>query len=230
VRGDRRSTDLRSQRDAGFSLIELLVAMGLFGLLSSILLGAALSTSKASTDTSKLGGVGEETRTAMERMTRELRQAATLRNVQLAAADNDGTRFTLWTDFNGNQCLNAQASDPEALTYAWNSTTGKLTLSAVIGGQTKTDLVLAATVTSFTLDLNSSYWQYDTDHNGTTTWQELDASSIGDHDPRTFTDAELRRIDLVRLSMTATDGTHTVNYSTRVDLRNRTLDGDLTPC
>jgi hypothetical protein len=223
------------------SLVEVLVAIGLFGVLGSLLLGVALSTAKITDHTRQVTNIGEESRAGLGRMSRELRQATRLTRVNLPQATNDSTRFTLWADFNGNKCIDVQGADPEQLTYVWNPTTRRLTLTATVAGTTAagsspsppvtyTERLLAATVSSFTLDLNSSAWQYDNNQDGTTTSQEIDSSPIGDGDPNVFTDAELERIDLMELSLTATDGTHALKYATRVNLRNQNQDTEMLPC
>ena len=219
-----------SRGDAGVSLVEVLVAIGLFGVLGSLLLGVALSTVKVTDSTRQVATIGEESRAGMERMSRELRQTARLTSVNLPEAANDSTRFTLWADFNGNKCIDVNGVDPEELTYVWNPTTRRLTLTASVSGTTYTERLLAATVSSFTLALNSSSWQYDDDVDGTTTWRELNSSPIGDGIATNFTDAELERIDLMELDLTATDGTHTFRYTTSVDLRNQNQDTEMRPC
>ena len=218
------------RHDAGVSLVEILVAIGLFGVLGSLLLGVALSTAKVTDDTRQVATIGEESRAGMERMTRELRQTARLTSVNLPEATNDSTRFTLWADFDGNKCINVNGADPEELTYVWNPTTRRLTLTASVAGTSYTERLLAATVSSFSLELNSSSWQYDDDQNGTTTWQELNSSPIGDGIATVFTTAELDRIDLMRLSLTATDGTHSFRYTTSVDLRNQNQETGMRRC
>jgi hypothetical protein len=117
-----------------------------------------------------------------------------------------------------------EAADPEEVTYTWDPSARYLTLTAVIGGVARSERLLATKVSEFNLRLNSSSWQYDADQNGTTTWREIDASSVGDKNPGNFTSAELEHIDLVGLSITATDGSHDVEYATDVDLRNQSSD------
>lgn len=209
-------------RDAGASLVEVLVAMGLFGVLGTLLLGLALSTSGVTTDVRTLTNVNEESRTAMERLTRELRQASQITAVQLPATSTETTALTFWTDFDGNGVQDLNAADPEVLTYRWNPVTSRLTLTVNdAGGTATTRPVLAATVSSFTLLLRSSKWQYDADGNGETTWQELDAVTAGGNGNGKPDGTDLDNIDLVGLEMTVLDGARAQTYSTRVDLRNR---------
>lgn len=210
-------------RDAGVSMVEVLVAMGLFGLLGTLLLGLALSTSQVTDDVRTLTNVNEESRLAMERLTRELRQAHEIRAVELPVDATDTTALTFWTDFDGNGTENLNAADPEVLTYRWNPVTGRLTLTVNdAGGTAITRPVLAANVTSFTLGLRSSQWQYDQDADGATTWQELDATGSPVGNANGVPDGpELDNLDLVELTMTVLDQGREQTYTTRVDLRNR---------
>ena len=212
-------------RDAGLSLVEVLVGIGLFATLGALLLGLALSTGKVTTDTRALANVSEESRLAIERMTRELRQSNGLTAVELPASSS--TALTFWTDFNGNEAPDLNAADPEVITYRWDPVTRMLTLTANDAtGTAVTRPVLAAQVSRFTVDLQSSKWQYDTPVNGATdgvtTWQELDAAAppIGNGNGRPD-GQELANLDLVQISMTVLDGARAQTYNTRVDLRNR---------
>lgn len=204
--------------DRGVSLVEVLVGLGLFGMLSTVLLGFAMGTSQVTEDTRQLAGVNEEARLAMERLTRELRQADEVRSFQPPATAGSETAFTFWTDFNGDSS-DYSASDPEVLTYRWRPDGGgQLTLTA----GSNTQPVLAANVSAFEVGLNSSLWEYDANHDGTTTWRELDVagSPVGDN-TSTPTAPELSHVDQVTISMTVLDGAHAQTYRTQVDLRNQ---------
>ena len=213
--------------DAGMTLIELLVAMSIFAVLARLALASVISINRASEDTRKLTTVGEETRLGMERLTRELRQASAIKTATLPVATNDPTEFTIQVNWDDTPCINANAADPEQVTYVYNPTSDVLTMKAY--GHDDAPL-LATRVTSFQLDLRSSAWQYDTNFDGVTTWQEIDASSIGDHVPTNFTSTELSNIDLVHLVIATRDGTHQVDYTTDVDLRNQRPNEVPSPC
>jgi prepilin-type N-terminal cleavage/methylation domain-containing protein len=216
--------------DRGFSVVEVLVAMGLFSLLSTLLLGLALSTSQVTKDVQTLTNVNEESRLAMERLTRELRQASAITAVHLpeTADTTDTTALTFWIDFNGDGAQDLNAADPEVLTYRWNPVTARLTLTANDAtGTAVTRPVLAASVSGFTLGLRSSKWQYDVSisgqpPDGITSWQELDAAGppVGNNNGA-LDSQELDSINLVALTMTVLDGERAQTYSTQVDLRNR---------
>lgn len=213
----------REPGDRGFTLVEVLVAMGLFSLVGTLLLGFALSTSKVANDTRTLTNVNEESRMAMERIIRELRQARIIEAVSLPATPTDTTALTFWTDFNGDKVRDTTAADPEVLTYRWNPTTSRLTLTANdAGGTATTRPVLAATVSSFVLDLRSSRWEYDANGDGATTWQELDQAGAPVGNANGLPDGtELEHVDRVEVRMTVLDGARAQTYSSQVDLRNR---------
>ncbi|MDX6252924.1 MAG: hypothetical protein QOF10_6284 [Kribbellaceae bacterium] len=214
----------KRHRDKGMSLVEVIVGIGLFGALGSALMAIALSTSRVTDDTRELTGVNEESRLAMERLSRELRQANRILAVHLPANTADNTALTFWTDFNGNGAEDLNAADPEVLTYRWDPTTSRLTLTANDpSGTAVTRPLLSEKVSAFTLGLYSSLWQYDDNPaDGRVSWTELDASGApvgnGNGQPD---DIELKNVDLVDLSMTVLDGTHAQTYQTHVDLRNR---------
>jgi Tfp pilus assembly protein PilW len=213
---------MSAPRDQGVSLVEVLVGLGLFSMLGTVLLGFAISTSQVTEDTRYLTNVNEESRLAMERLTRELRQANAVLTYSLPAGPTDSTALTFWTDFNGNGTQDLTAADPEVLTYRWNPTNSRLTLTANDAtGTAITRPVLAANVSAFTVDLHSSLWEHDADGDGTTTWQELDASGAPVGDGNGSPDTELAYVDLVDISMTVLDGPHAQTYRTEVDMRNR---------
>lgn len=212
-----------SPRDEGMSLVEVLVGVALFGVVGTLLLGLALSTSKVTEDTRNLANITEQSRLAMERMNRELRQSEGILSVHLPESAGDWTAVTFWTDFDGDRAQDISAADPEVMTYRWTPSTSQLTLTANdADGTAVTRPILAVNVTNFVLGLHSSRWEYDADANGVTTWAELDLAGypIGNGDLAANED-ELDYIDLVSIDMTVTTDGRAQKYSTQVDLRNQ---------
>ncbi len=210
----------REPTDSGMTLVELLVAMGLFAVLGSLLLGLAISTGTVTESIRERTGVAEETRTAMERMARELRQSSGVTSVVLPSASSNTTSLTFWTDFNGDGVPTYNATDPEVLTYRWDAATQRLSLTAQTESAPETQPLLAARVKSFQVGLRSSRWEYDADGDGKTTWEELDASAIGNKNGLADT-PELAYVDLVTITMNVVDADGEQSYGTQVDLRNR---------
>lgn len=219
--------DLEEQPDAGFSLVEVLVAMGLFAVVGTLLLGFALSTSAVSDDARSSSDLTGESRIAMERMARELRQASDVIAVQFQSATSTTTAITFWTDFDGDGVRDLDAADPEVLTYRWEPGTARLTLTADdASGTAVTRPILSGDVVSLDLQLRSSLWQYDgelgTPLDGVTSWEELDAAGapVGNGNGRPD-DPELEHIDLVAVRLVVDDGDRTQTFSFQADLRNR---------
>jgi prepilin-type N-terminal cleavage/methylation domain-containing protein len=216
------TTRMVPPKDAGFSLVELLVAMGLFGVLGSLLLGLALSTGNVTENVRALSNINEESRLAVERLSRELRQATQVTAVSLPSTSTDRTALTFWTDFDGNGAQDLNAADPEILTYEWDPQTDRLSLTVNdASGTSITRPLLAANVSALTLDLRSSEWRLDADGDGRTTWQELDVPAAGGNGNGVPDGPELLELDLIGVTMTVLDGARAQTYTTRVDLRNR---------
>lgn len=207
-------------RDAGFALVEMLVAMTLLAVLGTILLGFALGTSRVADDVRRTANVTEESRLAVERMSRELRQARSVDSATVSGGTV--TSITLLVDFDGDGAIatNDQV-DPEVLTYRWLADDDALTLTA---NHAVTRPVLAGGVVGADIRLRSSQWIHDTDGDGTTTWQELDASSIGNANG-VPDGPELELVDLVSVALDIRDAGITRTFTVQADLRNRTPGG-----
>lgn len=222
-----------NRRDAGVSLVEVLVGMSLFGVLTTILLGVSLSTSRVSEHTRQVSAVNAESQLVMERLTRELRQASCVTQVNgsawrqdplkcpvtSATTPTDTAHLSFVVDFDGAGA--DQTGAAVAVRYVWDQTSQQL----VIREGTDSG-VLAEGVTGFTVTVGSTLWQYDANGDGDTTWQELNnaGSPVGDSDNPPALDFELPYVDRVEISMTVErdiDGTpFEQTYSTKVDMRN----------
>lgn len=209
--------------DRGFSLVELLVSMVVFSALSGAILTFVLSANTAATTTKQTNDINEEARLALNRMTRELRQAKEIRSVDIAT--NGAQGMTFWVDFNGDGTDSTTAGDPEVLEYSYAS--AQIRLTADIGGGPVTKPILAGNVTYFNLQYLSSKYQYDCDGDGQTTWQELDngtcvplSAGVGNGDLN-LNGPELTNIDSVVITIKVLSGKRQQTYRSRVDLRNR---------
>ena len=203
-----------SATDAGFTMIEMLVAMALFAALGTVLIGFAMGSSRVADDVRESGNVVGEARLAVERMSREFRQASELSGAQVAGGKV--VSLTVGVDFDGDGTVEDDPADPERLTYTWDASTRELTLSG--GGSTVQ--VLAGGVVAADIRLRSSAWIQDLDGDGTTTWPELDQSSIGNKNGAPDA-AELTLIDLVSVELLVRDGDTERRFTVQADMRNR---------
>jgi prepilin-type N-terminal cleavage/methylation domain-containing protein len=209
--------------DRGFSLIEMLVAMVLTGVLGSLLIGSALGARKVTDDARANSELTADVRRAMERLVRELRQAGTIDEVDLPTTPSAPTAITFWADFDNDGARDVDASDPEVLTYRYIPGSGEITLTVDdADGNAVTTPILAQNVTSFTISLRSSQWQYDRNADGIVDWSELDAaaSPVGNQNGKPD-GAELTRIDSVVIAVSVYRNGRRQNYQTQVDFRNR---------
>jgi prepilin-type N-terminal cleavage/methylation domain-containing protein len=219
--------------DAGFTLVELMVAIGIFLLLTTMIMTSVLSISSATTDVRQFTNINEQARIAIERLTRELRQASVIRSVSLPLAAGGDTALTFGVDFNGNQAIDDVTADPEVLTYRYDSVNHQLTLTANDEtGNAITRPILSEEVSAFTLGFRSSLWQYDgclaTDQpgaptgpkDGLTDWTELNTLCGGGNNNGALDGSELAKIDLVVVTLSVLEGTHQQTYQTQVGLRN----------
>ena len=219
--------------DDGFTMVELIVAASLFMVLNVFTFTAVVTHAKVTETTRDAIDVNQEARLLMNRMSRELREAA-----YISSATNPGTfafspayatynpaadsALTFQVDFNGINGIEPDAPDPEVITYRYDRAAQRLLVQA--GGQTTP--VLAANVTGFKLSFTSRLSQYDGTVNGVkdgvVTWEELDADPArvrGDNDRNL--DLELQFIDSVTIDITLFKGARRQSYRTQVDLRNR---------
>lgn len=151
------------------------------------------------------------------------------------------TSITFNADFNGDGCVAGVASDgcspakavdandPETETFCWDASTQLVYLIA--GGVTTgtctpanggaSQPLLSGKVSNLQIAYDSNAYLYDSNNDGTTTWQELDAQAppVGNGDGQ-LDMPELTRIDAVRITATASEDGHVLSYETLVSLRN----------
>lgn len=226
----------RGGRDeAGFTLVETLVSSILIILTLTMTLAVVRSTSHVVGQAQDSTNLNEEARVALDRVARELREASnvtaasnpapspSLSSAYASYNANGDVSLTFEADFNGNGVIEADAADPEVVTYKFNHAAGQLLIQA--GSQTLP--VLAGNVTSFKLTFTSRLTAYDGTVNGTkdgiVTWEELDAdpAHLRGNGNKVLDALELRYVDSVGIEMTLFRGTHQQVYRTQVDLRNR---------
>ena len=235
----------RRRTDAGFTLVEMLVATVLVTLLGGSVMTMVLATRTSTVNSTSQQDLNEEARLGLNRMARELRQATAITNV----LNPDGasysptavTAVTFTADFNGDGCIDGVApggsttgctandpNNPETLTYCWDPTATVRELFLIAGTMSGSSCnvsgaqpILAGQVSAFKLSYRSNLYLYDANNDGITTWSELDAAGapVGNSNGQ-LDSVELPEIDTVVIDLTAQSGSHVQTYTTQVDLRN----------
>jgi type II secretory pathway pseudopilin PulG len=254
-------------RDAGFTLVELLVAATVSMVIGGMLLSFIMTTTRSARATTAQHDMNEEARNALNRVARELRQASEI----TYAINPDGpaysatglTAITFRADFNGDGCIGNSptcagtnnASNPEEVTYCYDpqetnaadrqslwlipASIDPANPPAHCSSMTAAQPILAGHVAGFELEYRSNDYRFDANHDGITTWEELDSAPppLGDaggsdgniNTPvHTSTDPShpstsyvLEHVNSVVVSLTMSESGKTQTYDTQVDLRNR---------
>lgn len=236
----------RSREDSGFTLVEFLVAMTLMMAVMAGSFAVVKIATSAVTVTQQEQNLNEEARQAINRMTRDIRQARTI----VTAVNPDGAgylpgglvavRFT--SDFDGDGCVSGTGgaaclpydpSNPEDITYCFEPGSSQLYIidnfaagvvpitsaaTSCSGGQP----LLAGNVYRFKVSYRSNVYRDDLNPtDGVTTWSELDEAGTPDGNNNSVLDLELANVDSVVLNLTMRVNGHTQVYRTQVDLRNQ---------
>ena len=243
------STEQES-RQAGFTLVELMVACSIAMVLVVVALTAVVNSSQVVVTSKQLQNVNEEARQALNRMARDIRQSRSIVN----AVNPDGPMFNsaglvavrFQSDFDGDGCIGGApvpggpttckpytAGNPEDLTYCFQP---GVSLLYIIDNQAPSVVpvtsssttcssgqpLLAGNVAGFQVQYRSNLYRYDLDpSDGVTTWRELDAAPPPFGNGNGQLDnVELRNIDSVVISVTMSQGGRSQVYRSQIDLRN----------
>jgi len=236
----------RSSDDAGFTLVEFLVAMSIMIVLITVTLSVVRVTSDAVVTTQEQQNLNEEARQAINRMARDIRQAKQI----VTAVNPDGAGFSsaalvavrFKSDYDGDGCISGissivavclpyNASNPEDVTYCFepatdqlyvidNSAVGVVAVTAASTSCSGGQPLLAGNVSDFKVSYRSDVYRDDTNPtDGVTTWTELDEGAGGNLNG--ILDGELVNIDSVVLDVTMSLSGRDQLYRTQVGLRNQ---------
>lgn len=188
--------DGRASRDQGFTLVELLVAMTLFLVLSALVLTSVMSMSRGVEQARVTADVTAEARLALTRIAREVRQAKSLESIT-------ETSMTVNVDFNGDRLINGTSSDPERITYEYSDAGQSIAMTAKDAGYTPvTVALLAGHVKSLTFEYRSSNWA-----------KYAPTQALGN--------ANVIDVDRVKITLVVERDGRTEQFQTQVTLRNR---------
>jgi len=217
---------VRNADEEGFTLIELLIAMGLFGILTTVLFSIVLNSANTVKTTRQSTDINEEARTALNRISREIREARAITGavnpVGSTYSSVTDTAITFEVDLSGSETIELD----EIITYRYEFNNKRLVLRTGNGGFAP---VLAANVETFKISYFSQVFNCDKDKDGIITWEEVESAltpcpdDAGDSDSPPTLDVELTSINRVVVELTLLKGTRKQDYRTQIDLRNRPL-------
>jgi prepilin-type N-terminal cleavage/methylation domain-containing protein len=168
----------RLRSAAGFTMVETLVAIGLFAVVSTAFYSVLFATSRGSETARGVTRTSEEARLGFNRMLRDTREGSSLTRAQ-------PNSFTVRVDFDADGAIalypdtNSQG-DYEELTYEFKPAQEALTLNdeILMRGVSCVESSEGGCLDAFAY--SSNRLEYDWDRNGVTSWEELnDAPSHG---------------------------------------------------
>jgi prepilin-type N-terminal cleavage/methylation domain-containing protein len=195
--------------ESGFTLVELLVAMAIFAVVSTSLYAVVFATVRASNTSENVVRVSEEARAGLNRMVRETREGQLF-----SVLEEDRYRVRIDFDRDGTYENPNETGDYEDLQFRYDSTDDEILLNGetLVSGVTP---IPGTPIFSYT----SSDLTYDFDGNGVTTKTELDAAPSSGYQGVDSNDAEL--YTNVEFAMRVRSGNRTTVFRTQAQLRNR---------
>ncbi|HWL65003.1 MAG TPA: prepilin-type N-terminal cleavage/methylation domain-containing protein [Actinomycetota bacterium] len=213
----------RVRAEAGYTLIEVLIALTVFSIISVGFYQVMVQSVRGSEQSRDVAEISEEARAGFNRMLRDIREADSL-----DAASS--TSFQLWVDYDADSARD-YASD-EVVVYTFDESAGTVTLASLdSGGSVQTSATLMDGVENDASDTDvfrytSNRLEYDwSPVDGVTTWEEIDTpqsgvNGIGDRDG-TLDVAELSYLSNIIIKFNVQVGDSQTEFLGEGQLRNR---------
>ncbi len=212
--------------EKGFTLVETMVSMLIFSIISTTFYMIMFSGNRASNTVRDVVRVSEEARLGLNRMIRDTREAD-----EIAEASEFMFRVLINFDNDFDPITNEPiyTNDPvagiyEDLTYIYDAEFSTIFLN----GETLVTGVTPINDTTPVFSYTSNILEFDWDDDGVTTWQELDVAEF-DHGVENVGDnsggfeptvGEWPYLSTVNFSFFVTVGDTSTEFHSRADLRN----------
>lgn len=211
--------------DGGYTIIEMLVAMFVFALISTAFYQLMFSATRGSETARDEVRVSEEARLGLNRLIRETRESD---GIEIPTA----TSFRVKNDFDADGLIEPTPSDAagsyESLTFSATTNAagnGRLVIGA--GGASEVlmsglDCIRNAGGVCYPIfTYSSSRLEYDTNSDGVTSASELDqAPSVGNRNG-ILDGSEVALVDMVSISMIINQGGSQERFYAQAQLRNQ---------
>jgi prepilin-type N-terminal cleavage/methylation domain-containing protein len=198
------------QRDDGFTLIETLVAIALFSMLSAGFYSVMFSGVRASDTARAVVRISEEARLGLNRMIRDTRETEAL-------SGPSPTSFRTLVDFNGNGLYVNDAADGnyEDLTFAYDGVRDVITLNGedLIAG---VEPIGSTDIFAYT----SNHLELDTNADGVASSGELDQTANGGNGNGTLDGPEIDYVSAIEFTFQIRIDGRTTPFHSRAQLRN----------
>ena len=215
----------RSLDEGGFSLVELLVTIFLFGLASVAMYQVLFNVAGGARKTESLARISDEARLGFNRMVRDTRESQ-----EVVGYTASPQSYTVAVDFDSNGVVTAapatnSAGDYEELTFSFDEAASQIRLNGELlmsGVQ-----CLGSCATTPVFDFASEDLSYDWDSDGLTTWQELDVAGpshgvVGIGNGNGDLDgAELPYVTSVSFNLQVVKSSSSSTFYARAQLRNK---------
>jgi MSHA biogenesis protein MshO len=203
---------MKTPKDAGFTLVEVLVTMTLLSIVSVGLYSVLLAGTDSSNDARAVTQQSEEARLAFNRMVRDTREAD---RIITATA----TSFTVHVDFNADGIITAapaanSSGDYEDLTFTFDEAAGTITLNGAV-------LIRGVAKVSPSNDVfsySSNRLQYDSSGDGIVTLAELQTAQNNGAQLSSPLTAHLTNVSF---SFDIENGDQRTSFYSQAELRNR---------
>ena len=229
--------------ESGFSLIEVLVAITLFGVLSVGFYQVMIAQARTAETTRSISRIADEARLGFNRMIREVREADNITHVSA-----DRNQFTIQVNYNNDSFYST--AQHEILTFTYNPTAETITMcsalteAACTAANTETLMAGIDQIGSepvFTFMGNNLEWDWGTPtgdppvfnppQDGIVSWEEIDEASdtgthnvvgVGDND-NVLDAPEYPYLATVKFAIQAEDGARATPFYATVQMRNKTV-------
>lgn len=210
-------------REAGYTLIEMLVGISLLALATTAFMGVLFSVTRGANTSRDVVRVSEEARLGFNRMVRDTREGEEI----ISATP---TSYRVQIDFNADGVVTPQpdanaVGDLEDLTFEWDESS----LTVKINGETLIRRVDCLRISSLcsgdVFTYSSDRLEYDWNGDGTTEWSELDEApshlvvGVGNNNG-VLDGAELPFISNITYAFELQDGGADSEFFTEAQLRN----------